>query len=351
LIFSFLLSFVWALGPVVFTAHHICGLALDRKSNDHIGSITAMNFAAFDLNLLRVFDALMRERSATRAGEQVGLSQPAVSAALNRLRDLLDDKLFVRQANDMVPTPRALSIAPGVRDALFSLEQLLAGGKVFDPKSLDRTFTLMGADFFGALLVPCLIEGFQQVSVRLSLRFVDTSFGDVQQLLNDDAIDAALEGPMDLPEWITSEGLFHSPFKIIVCQNNPALIGLENVREMPIELICSLQWALRGTEGSFKGPIDRALERLGKSRRVVLVVPHFHNLLGCIRNSNLAAAIPAQYADAFALSNGLRIFELPFKSPNPEIRLYWHSRRARDPAHMWLRQQIIEMCKPFNLLD
>src|SRR5690606_2612012 len=106
----------------------------------------AMNLNAFDLNLLRVFDALMRERSVTRAGERVGLSQPAVSAALNRLRHVLGDQLLVRRGNDMVPTPRAEDIGETIREALSRIELILAPRGAFDPGALERSFTLLGSD-------------------------------------------------------------------------------------------------------------------------------------------------------------------------------------------------------------
>jgi DNA-binding transcriptional LysR family regulator len=172
-----------------------------------------MNFAAFDLNLLRVFNALMRERSATRAGEQVGLSQPAVSAALNRLREILDDKLFVRQGNEMLPTPRAEQLAPGIQDALESLEQLLGRQKQFDPAKLERNFTLMGADFFAFFFIPRLVEKLSQTSSGIALRFLDTARGDVARLLSDDAIDMALERELEMPEPVEKEVLFRSPFR------------------------------------------------------------------------------------------------------------------------------------------
>jgi DNA-binding transcriptional LysR family regulator len=117
-----------------------------------------MNFAAFDLNLLRVFDALLQERSATRAGERVGLSQPAVSAALSRLRHALGDELFVRQGNEMVPTPRALALAEPLHDALARLEQMLTASPQFDPCAAMRDFRLLGADFFAMLLMPRLSQ-------------------------------------------------------------------------------------------------------------------------------------------------------------------------------------------------
>jgi DNA-binding transcriptional LysR family regulator len=310
-----------------------------------------MNFAAFDLNLLRVFDALMRERSATRAGEQIGLSQPAVSAALQRLRDLLDDKLFVRQGNDMVPTPRAEALAPGIQDALQGLERLLINSRIFDPTTLERSFTIMGSDFFAELVIPQLFELLTRTSDGISLRFLDTARGDVERMLNDDAIDLALEPGLDMPDWISSELLFVAPFKIVVARDNPLVKGLDPSQPLPLAKMSELQWALRSVAGTTRGIIDEALEKIGQRRRVILTLPHFMPVMRRVAASNLAAAVPSQFATAYAAPKGLRVFDFPFQSPSVPINLYWHSRRTRDPAHAWLRKQVHELCEPFKMAD
>lgn len=313
-----------------------------------MGSICAMNFAAFDLNLLRVFDAMMRERSVTRAGEQIGLSQPAVSAALQRLRDLLEDKLFVRVGNDMVPTPRAESLAPGIRDALEGLERLLAAEKRFDPSRLERTFTLLGADFFGTLFIPPLMRVLNRHSRGINLRFLDSAAGDVERLLKDDAIDMALEREFNVPDHVAYAHLFESPFKIIVRADHPTLRYIEPDGTISLDIICSLDWAIRSVDGSMNGWTDTALAGLGRKRRVVLAVPTFHAVVATVKSSDIAAAIPEQFATAVGLSEGLRVLDVPFDGPTPELRLYWHMRRTRDPAHAWLREQIVDLCRMFR---
>lgn len=331
-----------------FVSLNIVDAVSEVKSNDHMDAINAMNFAAFDLNLLRVFNALMRERSATRAGEQVGLSQPAVSAALNRLRELLDDKLFVRQGNEMLPTPRAEQLAPGIQDALESLEHLLSRQKQFDPARLERNFTLMGADFFAFLLVPKLVKKLEQISAGITLRFLDTARGDVTRLLSDDAIDMALEAAIDAPEWVEKQELFLSPFKVIAAKDHRIMNTMDGRRTLSYDEVASLRWALRSSDGSLRGPIDVALEKHGKKRRVVLAMPHFAPLVGCVASSDIVAAIPAQFATAYAAPMGLNVLDLPFASPALPVNLYWHSRRTRDPAHRWLRNLTYELCEPFR---
>ncbi len=320
----------------------------DLKSNDDMGSICAMNFAAFDLNLLRVFDAMMRERSVTRTGEQIGLSQPAVSAALQRLRDLLDDRLFVRVGNDMVPTPRAEMLAPGVRDALESLERLLASERRFDPSRLERTFTLMGADFFGTLFIPRLMRTLNDHSRGIKLRFLDSAVGDFERLLKDDAIDMALEREFPTPEHVSYRGLFHSPFKIVIRADHPAVADLGPGETLSLDALCALDWAIRSVDGSMTGWTDTALETLGRKRRVVLAVPTFHAVVATVKTSHLASAIPVQFANAVGVPEGLRVLDIPLDGPMPELRLYWHTRRTRDPAHSWLRDVVFDHCAVFR---
>lgn len=322
--------------------------ATDLKSIDIMGSICVMNFAAFDLNLLRVFDAMMRERSVTRAGEQIGLSQPAVSAALQRLRDLLDDKLFVRVGNDMVPTPRAETLAPGIRDALEGLERLLVAERRFDPSRLERTFTLMGADFFGTLFVPPLMRELNRHSRGIGLRFLDSAAGDVERMLKDDAIDMALEREFAPPEFVSYSHLFNSPFKIVIRADHPAIAGLKPGETLSLDSFCALDWAIRSVDGSMNGWTDAALANMGRKRRVVLAVPTFHAVVASVKGGDIAAAIPEQFATSIGVAEGLKVLDVPLVGPTPELRLYWHTRRSRDPAHTWLREQITALCGMFR---
>jgi DNA-binding transcriptional LysR family regulator len=176
-----------------------------------MGDICAVNFAAFDLNLLRVFDALMRERSVTRAGERVGLSQPAVSAALNRLRHSLSDQLFVRLGNEMVPTPRAEGIAEAVREALANIERAISSQDRFDPATARQTYSLRGADFFSMRLMPDLSEAIAAEAPGIRLRFLDSGHGDLAQLLQEGVIDVALDRPLEVPTWVSWTLLFPAP--------------------------------------------------------------------------------------------------------------------------------------------
>lgn len=311
-----------------------------------MGAIAAMNFAAFDLNLLRVFDALMRERSVTRAGDRIGLSQPAVSSALNRLRALLEDQLFVRRGQEMVPTPRADDLAPVVREALAQVERALSGDSRFDPATAERTYTLLGSDFFSMLLLPRLQARVFAAAPRVRIRLVDSARGDVERMLLDDVLDLALERPLLIPEWMSAEPLFVSPFHIVAAADNRriAAAGVRPGEALPLDLFCALPHAIRSIDGSLNGLVDDALAEIGRERRVALGLPHFYAVALAVRAGELIAALPAQFARAVAGPLGLSIYETPIPSPVPEIRMYWHSRHDNNPAHRWMRSLVREFC-------
>jgi DNA-binding transcriptional LysR family regulator len=309
-----------------------------------MGRIDAMNLNALDLNLVRVFDALLQERSVTRAGEQIGLSQPAVSAALNRLRHLLNDQLFVRRGNDMMPTPRAESMAEPLRLALREIERVFHSAKAFDPAELERTFTFMGADFFSMMLMPTLAARIAGAASRASLRFLDSARGDVSRLLQDDEIDVALERPLEVSDRVSSTPLFHSPFAIIAAHDNAAIrqAGVTQGEPLPIGLFCELPHVLRSIDGSMSGSTDEALRKIGRTRRVSLTLPHFQAVALAVANGNHLAAVPRQFAVWAAKTLPLVIFEPPLPIAVPEVRMYWHARHDDEPPHRWVRDQILE---------
>lgn len=303
-----------------------------------------MNLNGLDLNLVRVLDALLRERSVTRAGEQIGLSQPAVSAALSRLRHALNDQLFVRRGNDMVPTPRAEGLVEPVRAALREIERAFQPARRFDPAVLERTFTFMGADFFSMLLMPPLAARIAALAPRVSFRFLDSARGDVSRLLQEDQIDVALERPLEVSDWVSSAPLFEAPFAIIAARDNPALgkAGVAEGEPVPIDLFCDLPHALRSIDGSMSGFTDEALARIGRARQVRLALPHFQAVALAVAGGLYLAAVPKQFAAVAAKSLPLAVYESPLPIFSPAVRMYWHARHDDEPPHRWIRNQILE---------
>lgn len=301
------------------------------------------NFRTLDLNLLRVFAALDETRNVTRASERLGMSQPAVSAALARLRDHLGDPLFVRVGNGMAPTPRAETAAPAVFDALARLDAALTATGPFRPDTAETVFSLRGADFFSTRLIPPLAAALAREAPGISIRFLDSGYRDLIGLLQTGEIDLALEQPTEVPKWISRTLLFPSPFRIVAARDNPELraAGLRAGDVLPLDLFCSLPHALRSIDGTMTGMTDAALARSGRKRRVALVLPHFDAILRAVARTGMIAAVPVQLlADEKATAELLE-FEPPIEIPVPRMQLYWHSRLDRAPAHLWFRTRLL----------
>jgi DNA-binding transcriptional LysR family regulator len=304
-----------------------------------------MNFNGFDLNLLRVFDALMRERSVTRAGDQIGLSQPAVSAALKRLREILDDQLFIRRGNDMIPTPRALELGSSTREALGKIEFALRNRKQFDPATIQRRFTFLGSDVFSLMMMPALSRRFAEEAPGISLQLVDNAWGNAERLLQEGAVDIALEGELDVPDWVSSMHLLSAPYVVVASAKHPgiAAAGIASREVIPPGLV--LPTSSRGEivqrygelcsgssarQGGTQAPCDADPAAYARRR-------HLH-----------LATVPRQFADLMATHLGLKIYESPVPLPATNINVFWHARHNGDLAHQWLRRQIVQVRDDFE---
>jgi DNA-binding transcriptional LysR family regulator len=309
-----------------------------------------MNFNGFDLNLLRVFDALMRERSVTRAGDQIGLSQPAVSAALKRLREILDDQLFIRRGNDMIPTPRALELGSSTREALGKIEFALRNRKQFDPATIQRRFTFLGSDVFSLMLMPALSRRFAEEAPGISLQLVDNAWGNAERLLQEDAVDIALESELDVPEWVSSMHLLSAPYVVVASAKHPgiAAAGIAPREAIPLDLFCQLHHVVRSSSGTLNCVVDTALAKAGRKRHVALILPHTLGVAIATANSLHLATVPRQFADLMATHLGLKIYDSPVPLPATNINVFWHARHNGDLAHQWLRGQIVRVRDEFE---
>lgn len=305
-----------------------------------MGPIDPMNIASLDLNLLRVFNALMQERSVTRAGERIGLSQPAVSSALNRLRHLVGDQLFIREGNNMVPTPRALALGPAIRDAMASIDTILSEQALFDPRTAVRAFRILGSDYFSTMLMPVLSRRVLLQAPMVLLQFLDGGPRAMPHVLSEGTIDLALSPPVDIPEWATFQFLFKSRLVLAAKEGDPALAGIEPGSVVPMDVFCGLPQAICSTDGGLSTATDSALARLGRKRRVCLTMPHFHALALAIAEGHVVGSLPVQFARATAMSHGIALYELPVGGEELDMGMYWHRRYDSDSAHAWLREQV-----------
>ncbi len=309
-----------------------------------------MNFATFDLNLLRVLDALLREGSTVRAGARIGLSQPAVSSALNRLRHALGDELFLRRGQGLQPTDFAKSLEIPVRETLDRLEEMLSGMAEFDPAQADVRFKLSGSDFFAELLMPQLAATLSQRAPAMRVQLVDLVPDSYVDTLERYEVDMALIPATTLPHWVDHQPVFRSGFSVIARAGHPRFghAGLVPGDIVPLDLFCDLGHVLFSPEGKLKALGDAALARVGRERRVVMTLPVFSGVYRAVSESDLIALIPHQLALRIAPIMGLEIYRPPMPIDPALIIMIWHRRSSANPAHRWLRELIAEILLPLN---
>ncbi|WP_415715592.1 LysR family transcriptional regulator [Roseibium sp.] len=307
-----------------------------------------MNFATFDLNLLRVLDALFREGTTVKAGERLSMSQSAVSGALSRLRHGLGDPLFVRQGNRMIATDYAVSLQEPVREELERLESILTPHAAFDPGSSKGTFRIAASDFFAELLMPPLGDLLHRKAPGLRAQLVDLVPHDYVASLERRNADISLIPDLKLPDWINRAPLFHSPFHVIARAANPNIRGLVSGDIMPMELFCKLHHVLFSPEGNLAAMGDAALEKVGRKRQVAMTVPVFSGVCRAVSESDLIALVPAQLATKVAASFNLRVFEPPMQIDPALIVGIWHKRSDTTPMSIWMRDQVFDLMKGLN---
>lgn len=309
-----------------------------------------MNLRRFDLNLLLVLDALLREGSTVKAGERLGMSQPAVSGALARLRHALDDPLFLRHGQGLVPTDFARALALPLRAELDRLESLLAPPAAFDPSSAEVTFRLAGSDFFGEILMPALAARLAPVAPGLRVQLVDLVPERYIDSLERYEADIALVPDEPLPDWLDRRPLFRSGFAVIARQGHPALgaAGIAPGQVVPIDLYCALPHVLFSPQGRLKAMGDAALARLGRTRNVIMTLPWFSGVCRTVSKSDALALVPRQFAEIAAPDMGLDLYRAPMPLGTPLIVAVWHKRASANPAHRWMRDLVADILGPLD---
>jgi DNA-binding transcriptional LysR family regulator len=308
-----------------------------------------MNLSAFDLNLLRVLDAILRERSTVRAGQRVGLSQPAVSAALGRLRAALGDPLMVRNGQSLQPTAFALSLAEPLRRILEETERLLSR-PVFDPASATATFRIAAPDFFSEMLLPDLMARLDETAPGITLRFTDAISGGLWDEMRDGRLDLLLLPQAICPAWLENEVVLRSDYRIVARHGHPVLskLNLADGAAIPLEVYVTLRHAAFRVIEAVPEEEDRLLADLGHSRRVALSVPSFTAVWRAVAASDLVGIVPRRQAERAAPVAGLTVHALPFDLPGAAICQAWHRRNAAAPGLVWLRREIADLLAPLD---
>ena len=295
-----------------------------------------MHISSLDLNLMTVFDALMVNRNVTKAGKDIGRSQPAVSHALARLRAILGDQLFVKTNEGMVPTPRALRLHEQVRPALQYIETAINDEEAFDPATAKRTFLIAMVEHAAFVLMPRLISRLSVDAPSIDLNVVGvTEVPGVEQIDTDQCELAIALQSRDLPGHISSALVYREKFVCVMRADHPILKTSFTLNDY----LAYPHSAVR-TSGNAVSLVDMALAELGFERRVAVGISHvlLTNLL--LPGSNLIASLPQRNAAFFASERGLAVRDLPFEVPEFETHMAWHRRYEDDPGHLWMRNLI-----------
>ncbi|WP_135450566.1 MULTISPECIES: LysR family transcriptional regulator [Tabrizicola] len=302
-----------------------------------------VNFATFDLNLLRVLDCLLREGSTIRAGQKLGLSQSAVSGALGRLRQALDDPLFVRQGNRLVATERAARMAEPLQAELERLQALLSPEAPFRPDTATGAFKIAGSDFFAEMLMPELGARLGREAPGVTVQLVDLVPSDYLASIDQRGADLALLPERPVPDWMVSAPAFTSSFVVISRSGNPALADLAEGATIPIDRFCALSHVLFSPEGRLSGMGDAALARVGRSRRIAITVPLFSAVCRVVSESDLVALVPRQLAERVRASHRLEIRLPPVEIAPAQMIGVWHRRTDRSPFAAWMRNLVFDL--------
>lgn len=303
--------------------------------------IDAVNISSVDLNLLVALDALVRERSVTRAGRRIGLSQPAMSNVLGRLRQLFDDPLLVRTSHGMVPTPRATELIGPLRKGLAELEGVLAMDRTFDSSKAERVFRVAAMDHTWVVLLPRLARLLERRApgIRLDVfPYGDASLADLES----GQIDAAIVvGPKHgRAAGFRRAALYDDHFACLVRRHHPRVKG-----RLTLKLFLELGHVLASPRGRRGGLVDRALRKKGLSRHVQIIVSQFSAAPFVVAETDLITTVPGGVARPFAMMLDLQVFPPPIPLAGGPWFLLSHERTAHDPAVAWLRDRILEIAR------
>lgn len=303
----------------------------------------APNFRTLDLNLLRVFDQVMAERNLTRAARNLAMTQPAVSNALNRLRDAVGDKLVARSGYGVEPTQRALSLWPAISDALRQMEASLAPGD-FVASEASNTFMLAMADATAAELIPKLVQILERDAPGVSIRVLPLTTRDPRRLLDEGVMDLAVGFFPAVLADLTAQAqqggmagfdhqrLYDGEYVCVMREGHPLARG-----PLTLKRYCDARHLLVSFSGRPFGFIDEALASRDRKRRVVLTVNQFFTAGRVVAGSDLLTVLPRHFVKVTGMAQGLVLRDLPFEVPPVHVDSLWHRRQGQRSDHAWLR--------------
>lgn len=291
-----------------------------------------------DLNLFVVLEAIYSEGNITRASQKLNLTQPAVSHALARLRDSLNDPLFIRQGTQMLPTPFTRHLISPVQHALQTLSQSISEQPSFEPHSSQRRFCIALRDVLEASVLPPLLQHLQQHAPLIEIASVRVDRHDLETELTTGTLDLALDVPYAVSDKIEHSPLTHDQLVVVSRQHHPAIsspLSVESYLQQQHILVSSRRkgWALEDVE----------LNRMGLKRHITLRCQHYFAACKVVSETDLLLTMPEHYARLANHQFNNQIWPFPLTSPKLDMHLYWHKSAQKDPAHQWLRHLIIKL--------
>jgi DNA-binding transcriptional LysR family regulator len=309
-----------------------------------------MNDEAIDLNLMRAFDALLEDGNLTRAGFRLGLSQPAMSHALGRLRKLTGDTLFVRVPAGMKPTEMALRMAPAVREGLRLLDSAVIDDKHFDPSTSDRTFQILMSDIGELVYLPRLLKRLEEIAPRVMIRALQMPREAYAGAFVSGEADLAIGFLPGLRAGFYQQRLFSDSYVCVVRKDHPRI-----KRKLSLDQFLTESHVLTEPGGSRYRTmsyqtstttlIEQFLASRGLSRRVALRVPHFTVVPNIVESTDLIATVPSYVVQNSPSRPGLKMLPPPMDLPRFEVKQFWHQRSHKEPANRWLRGVMAQLFK------
>ena len=293
-----------------------------------------MNLKETDLNLFIAFDVIYTEKNLTKAGQVLGITQPAVSNALSRLRELFDDELFIRTSKGMIPTPVANQIIKDVRSALSLIQNTISESEKFDPYTAEVTFKVSIGDTSEYRLLPLLIKELAMVAPKIKVETYLTPRKDAVRELASGSIDFSIDPPVHSDPQLKHEKIYQEDYVMIVRKDHPIL----QKEEITIDDYLNLSHIHISNRKTGLGHVDMALYRLGLKREITLRAQHFLVAPYIVEQSDLAITT----TKGFAVDRDLSWREVPFKIDPLVLHLYWHEAKDSDPSSKWMRELMLK---------
>jgi DNA-binding transcriptional LysR family regulator len=295
-----------------------------------------VHLSQVDLNLFVVLEAIYREGNLTRAGRQLKLTQPAMSHALKRLRELLKDPLFIREGANMVPTPFSRNMINEVRQALQILEVSLYENRNFDPAHTRRNFQIGFWELMESMILPPLAKVLTRAAPEISITTLRVKRREIEQELASGTLDLVLDIPISMSDNFRQAPLFSDRVVVMARKGHPAIRS-----ELDLDTYLRQDHVLVSSRRLGPSLVDAELNRAGRKRRIVLRCQHYFAACQVVSETDMLLTIPQHYAETLNAGFNNRLHLFPLKSLQQlEIHMYWHESTENDPPNRWLREQI-----------